>query len=155
MTIRLAAEADLDAMVTLSARVRNELEHHEPRFWRRHPDADQRQRDWFGFLLSDAGHQLLVNVATDGQVDGFVIARAMDAPPVYDPGGRTCFVDDLVWADLDDAKALLTEVRIWGVEQGCSQLLVVTPVADSDRRDLLGHLGLHPVSEWWTAPIET
>jgi len=155
MTIRLAVEADLDAMVTLSAGVRAQLERHEPRFWRRHPDADQRQRDWFGFLPADEGHELLVNESSDGHLDGFVIARAMDAPPVYEPGGRTCFIDDLVWADLDDAEALVGAARAWGVERGCTQLLVVTAAADRDRRDLLDRLGLHPASEWWTASIET
>lgn len=154
MAIRPAVEADLDIMVTLSGRVRADLEGHEPRFWRRHPEADRLQRDWFGFLLADASHHLLVNSGPDDSIDGFAIARAMDAPPVYEPGGRTCFVDDLAWETMADARAMLDAVQAWGVEQGCVQLVVVTAAADSERRNLLDGLGLRPVSEWWTAPID-
>ena len=151
--IRPATTDDLDAMVALSSRARRRLEEHEPVFWRRHEDADTNQRAWLGFLLDDPNHHLVVSGPEPGPINGFGVARAMDAPPVYDPGGRTCLVDDLVWADRTTADGLLAAIRAWAAEQGCTQLVVVTPAADRDRRALLGDQGLHPTSEWWTGPV--
>lgn len=151
--IRPATDDDLDAMVALSSRVRQRLEDHEPVFWRRHADADANQRAWFGFLLQDDNHHLVVSGPEAGPIDGFGVARAMDAPPVYDPGGRTCLVDDLVWSDRAAADDLLDAIRAWAAERGCSQLVVITPAADRDRRALLAEQRLHPTSEWWTGPV--
>lgn len=77
----------------------------------------------------------------------------MDAPPVYDAGGRTCMIDDFVWPTITVANALVAGVRQWAVTRDCAQMVVVTPAADAQRRDLLNQLGLHPTTEWWTGPI--
>ncbi|MEL6982246.1 MAG: hypothetical protein AAFO29_07465 [Actinomycetota bacterium] len=156
MTVRTATEADLDAIVALSSRARDRLQELDPEFWRRHPDADAGQRQWFAILLADAGHQVIVRVGTaehPEELAGFVIARAMDAPPVYDPGGPVCFVDDFVWDRVETAEALLAEARRWAADRGCVRLIVVTPAADDERRSLLGASGLHATSEWWTGPV--
>ncbi|MEM8922748.1 MAG: hypothetical protein AAGD35_04530 [Actinomycetota bacterium] len=176
MTVRPARQGDLDAMVALSSGDRARRQLLEPTFWRVHADADERQRAWFELLLHDDAHRLLVSVDGAGgnaqpepapaaeqpvgaeqataTVDGFVIARAVDAPPVYDPGGRTCLVDDLVVPTLAVAERLMSAVRRWGDDNGCTQLVVVTAAADAERRHLLGQSGLHPTSEWWTGPIQ-
>lgn len=107
---------------------------------------------WFGVLLSDEAHHACVSTNSAGQVDGFVFARAMDAPPVYDPGGRTCLVDDFVWPNREVAQSLIDHVRTWATARGCSQLVIITPAADRDRKTLLDSIGLHPTSEWWTGP---
>lgn len=151
--IRPATADDLDAMVALSGQARQRLEEHEPVFWRRHADADTNQRGWLGFLLEDPSHHLVVSGPEAGPIDGFGVARAMDAPPVYDPGGRTCLVDDLVWGDRATADDLLGAIREWATRQGCSQLVVITPAADEERQSVLDRQGLHPTSEWWTGPV--
>jgi hypothetical protein len=152
VTIRDATDPDLDELVRLSSRARDQLERYEPTFWRRHPDADTTQRSWFGVLLHDPQHVVAVD-DVDGQVRGFVIARAADAPPVYDPGGPTCIVDDLVWDSVDGAHALLDRVNAWAAARGCAQLIVVTAAADDVRKELLEGRGLDAVSEWWRGAI--
>ncbi len=153
MALRRATAEDLDAIVALSSEVRDRLQALEPVFWRRHPEADVNQRGWFSVLLADEAHHVVVSIGPDGAAEGFAIARAMDAPPVFDAGGRTCMVDDLVWRSAEMADALLTDIRRWAVTKGCSQLVVVCPAGDSGRRSLLGRAGLHPTSEWWTGPV--
>lgn len=153
MALRRAVEEDLDALVALSSEVRDRLEALEPVFWRRHPKANVNQRAWFSILLTDDAHHVVVSTGRGGEVDGFAIARVMDAPPVFDPGGRTCMVDDLVWPTPEVAEALLGEVRRWAATKGCSQLVVVCPAGDDPRRSLLSRGGLHPTSEWWTGPV--
>ena len=64
-----------------------------------------------------------------GSIDGFVIAALMDAPPVYDPGGLTCLIDDFVVADGRDWQtiglALLAEANRQARERGAAQTVVV------------------------------
>ncbi|MEM7326150.1 MAG: hypothetical protein AAF531_23885 [Actinomycetota bacterium] len=153
MAVRPATEDDLEVIVQLSSGARDRLEITEPTFWRRHADADRNQRAWFDVLLGDDGHRILVSTDRDDTVDGFIVARAMDAPPVYDPRGRTCLVDDFVWSTGEVAEALIADVRQWATGQGCTQLVVITAARDLDRRELLERTGLHPTSEWWTGPL--
>ncbi len=153
VTTRPAEEGDLDAIVALSATARARLAQLEPVCWRPHPRADANQRGWFGLLLNDPAHHLVVSIDGDDRIDGFIVARATDAPPVYDPGGRTCLIDDLVAPSPEGGTELIDAVRRWARTGGCTQLVVVTPTADPGRRALLGRSGLHPTSEWWTGPI--
>lgn len=53
--------------------------------------------DHVGFLAQVLAHErtiALVWEETPGTVDGFIIANIIAAPPVYEPGGPTCMVDD-------------------------------------------------------------
>lgn len=153
MTIRDAIESDLDAIVALSSGFRDKLQALEPTFWKRHSDADSGQRAWFAILLGDENHHLAVSQNQSATIDGFVIARAGGAPPVYDPGGATCMVDDFVWETQAVAQALIEEVRRWATTKACTQLVVVTPAADAERKATVEDMGLHPTSEWWSGPI--
>ena len=153
MAVRLATSDDLDAMVARSNTVRRRQAELEPVFWRPAGEADSSQRAWFALLLDDPSHRVLVSTGGGPDLAGFVIARAMEAPPVYDPGGRTCLVDDLAWMEPEVADGLLAAVRSWAAEMGCVQLVVVTPAGDPERRALLERTGLHPTSEWWTGPV--
>lgn len=92
MTVRQATETDLTTIVQLSGRHRERLEALEPVFWRRNANANELQASWFGVLLADDAHQVLVSTNDTDAIEGFVIALAVDAPPVYDPGGRTCMI---------------------------------------------------------------
>ncbi len=153
--VRVAVANDIQSMVELSAAFRERLEDYEPTFWRRHPDADQVQFQWFGLLLDDELHRVVVSVGDDGRIEGFIIARAMEAPPVYQPGGRTCMIDDFVWSTSAVAEALVSEIQRWAADAGCCQMVIVTPAADSERRTLLEQFGLHRTSEWWMSQIST
>ncbi len=114
------------------------------------------QRSYFHELLACEDVGVFV-VDSEARVRGFVIASVGDAPPVYDPGGATCMVDDFVvdqdssWATA--APLLLAAVRRWAVRQGPVQLVVVTGHHDQPKRDQLAAAGLSLTSEWWTGSI--
>ncbi len=140
--------------MALSAEVRSELAVFDPHFWHPHVTADETQLAWFSHLLRDPGHVVLVADHGDGnELDGFVIGRIVDAPPVYDPGGRSCMVDDFAWRSPGAAQELLAAATAWAIEQDAVTLVVVTAAADKGRRDVLQQAGLHTTSEWWTTSL--
>ncbi len=69
-------------------------------------------------------------VHEEGQaIDGFIIGTLVEAPPVYDPGGLTCIVDDFMVARPEDwpttGAALLGEVSSRAQARGAVQTVVV------------------------------
>ena len=87
-----------------------------------------------------------------GAVTGFLIAQLAGAPPVYDPGGQTCDIDDFVvapgrWATT--GVQLLRSAIERAAERGAIQAVVVTAHLDQDKREALRLCGLSIASEWW------
>jgi len=74
------------------------------------------------------------------------------APPVYDPGGLTCLVDDFVvrepeaWDQV--GASLLRAVNQLARERGAVQTVVVCRRLDEAKRATLADQGLTVVSEW-------
>lgn len=85
-----------------------------------------------------------------------LIATLTDAPPVYDPGGPTCQIDDFVV--FPDARWQTTGTRLLraGLAEaglrGAVQAVVVTGRLDQSKRQALRAYGLEPASEWWVTP---
>ena len=158
MTVRRAAEPDLSAMLDLAAERRADYASRQPRFWRPAEDARSRQSDYFASLLDDPQTLVLVDGDTSDEVTGFVIARLVGSPPVYDPGGPTCLVDDFTVRDPSDwstaGGALLDAVRSWAAEHDATQLVAVTGQHDQPKREALRSAGLAVASEWWVAGLE-
>jgi GNAT superfamily N-acetyltransferase len=92
-----------------------------------------------------------------GRLTGFLIATLTGAPPVYDPGGATCQIDD--FAVVPDARWQSTGSRLLraGLAEaglrGAVQAVVVTGHLDQPKRQLLRACGLEPASEWWVTPV--
>lgn len=133
-----------------------QYERYQPRLWRPAVDAVDQQRGFFLSLLGD--EQVAVVVAMDGsRVAGFAVARLRSAPPVYDPGGSTCLVDDFaVDAETDwpaAGPALVAELHRWGAARGAVQMVVVTAHLDEAKRRVLREGCLSLAAEWWTRPI--
>ena len=156
-TIRAAEAQDLDALLELSDVRRREYATYQPVFWRPAPDAMARQRPYLEGLLGD--QDVVATVAVlDSVVVGFAIGRLLPAPPVYDPGGPTCLIDDFAIADpgswstvgLDLLRAVSDAAR----ERGAVQMVVVTPTRDTAKRAALEAGGLGIASEWWTRPLD-
>src|SRR4051794_27026345 len=98
IVIRPATHADVPRMVELSALKRKQYAVYSPVFWRPAPDADAAQQKFFTTQLGDAANICLVHEA-GGPIDGFLIARVVAAPPVYDTGGKVCMIDDFMVSD--------------------------------------------------------
>lgn len=96
--IRPAQPYDVPAMVDLSEQKRTQYQQYQPTFWRKADDAREKQRPFFEHLVQRDDVITLV-YEQDGKIEGFIIADFVNAPPVYDPGGPTCRVDDFCLAD--------------------------------------------------------
>ena len=151
-----ARRTDLEQLLQIAAAHRQEYATYQPQFWRPATDAVDRQRAFFASLIDK--DDTFVGVAReDENVHGFAVARTVVAPPVYDPGGLTCAVDDFVVADPTEwptaGPLLLGAVRAWGFERGATQLIVVVAHLDQPKRAFLKTAQLDIASEWWVAPI--
>lgn len=155
MILRSALAADLDQVLAIADRRRHQYAAYQPQFWNPSSDAVRRQRDYFTSLLADPAKLFVVAVAND-RLRGFVIATLAPAPPVYDPGGLTCLVDDFTVDEpeswLEVGPQLLDSVRSWAEERGAVQLVVVTAGGDDPKRAVLNSVGLSLASEWWVGP---
>jgi hypothetical protein len=156
VVVRVADVADLEKILVIADRRRRQYASYQPQFWNPAPDALDKQRAYFGSLLDDPETLFAVSISAD-QVDGFIIARLVPAPPVYDPGGATCLVDDFTVNDTDSWPAagplLLAMVRSWAAVRGAVQLVVVTAGSDEPKRAVLRTVDLSVGSEWWVGAI--
>jgi hypothetical protein len=82
-------------MVELAAIKRVQYQEYSPVFWRPAMGACEAQRAFFDKLVAFPDAICLVHEA-DGVVQGFIIATVVSPPPVYDPGGKVCMIDDFV-----------------------------------------------------------
>ena len=93
----------------------------------------------------------------DGVVEGFIIGSLVPAPPVYDPGGLTCSVDDFVVAEKawrSVGEKLLGAVAAEARARGAAQMVVVSAQLDTKKRDMLSSLAYTVASEWWVKPLK-
>lgn len=154
--IRWAQADDVPAMVALSERYRRQLATYEPVFWRPASDAVEAQTRYFLSVLPRPEVLALVYRAVDG-LAGFVIATLQPAPPVYDPGGLTCLIDDFCveeeryWPKA--GAALLQEAMRCAKERGAVQVVVICPHRDQAKLTLLSAEGLSVASEWHTRAV--
>jgi len=153
--IRPAGTGDLNAVLDLAAARREQYATYQPRFWRPAPDAAARQAAYLAGLITDPA--VITLVALRGTVlVGYAVGQLVEAPPVYDPGGLTCMVDDFTVADPDLWATvgidLLAAVTVEAIGRGAAQVVVVTAARDDPKRAALGRGGLTPASEWWVAP---
>jgi GNAT superfamily N-acetyltransferase len=157
LEVRLATTEDLESMLELAAQSRRDYADHQPRFWRPAPDAVSRQRPFFASLVDNEDVLTLVAVR-DARLVGFVVAMTLPAPPVYEPGGPTCLVDDFAVEQAADwttvGAALLQAVRAWAAGQGAVQVVVVTAHLDHLKRAALRTAGLTIASEWWVGEAQ-
>src|SRR4030081_1787690 len=94
--VRRASHADIEPMLELAAAQRRQHGIFHPQFHRPAPAAREAQRPYFEELISSDSFIVLVGESPTGAVDGFLTGQLMPPPPVYDPGGPGCLVDDFV-----------------------------------------------------------
>lgn len=156
--IRTAEDCDLEEILNLANAKRLEYEVHQPVFWRVAPDAIAQQRDFIASQIAD--ERVITLVATsESKVVGFVIGRLVPVPPVYNPGGLTCLVDDFVVNESDSWETvstdLLHQVRNAALSRGAAQVVVVCGHLDEPKRKALEESSLTIASEWWVAPLNS
>ncbi len=75
-------------------------------------------------------------------------AIVLSAPPVYDPGGPVCFVEE--W---QGDESLLADAGQEAAKRGSVLTRVICPHADTARAAALTRHGYTVASEWYTAPL--
>ncbi len=153
--LRKAREADVPQMIALAAMKRTEYESFAPTFWHQAKDAAEKQTAFFCDLLHRENTLCLVSEHEE-QINGFIIAAIVAAPPVYDPGSLVCIVDDFVMASpvlwTTVGKDLLQEARRTAESQGAKLAVVVCGHRDEPKREMLQSAGLSIASEWYVSP---
>ena len=153
--IRPASEDDIPQMTALAEMKRSEYEQYAPTFWRTANDAAQKQAPYFRVQLSQEDTICLV-AEHEGDVTGFIIAKVVTAPPVYDPGSLVCTIDDFVVASPDQwaftGTDLLQEVRHRALSRGASLAVVVCGHLDEPKREMLRAADFYIASEWYVSP---
>lgn len=156
VTIRPARSEDLESILDLADARRRQYATYQPRFWRPAADAIARQRPYLAALIGDADVIALVAVIDDAVVS-YAIGRLTGSPPVYDPGGATCLVDDFTVADAaawsTTGVELLRSVRRIAHQRGATQIVVITGHLDAAKRSALTASGLSIASEWWVGAV--
>jgi GNAT superfamily N-acetyltransferase len=153
--IRVAVQADVPAMTALAGVRREQYAEYQPLFWRPAATAPEKHRAHLSRIV--ASDKAITLVSEEGaQLTGFLIASLNAAPPVYDPGGLTCDIDDFVvtpaanWptTGVQLLRAALGEAG----QRGAVQAVVVTARLDAAKRQALRACGLEIASEWWVTP---
>jgi GNAT superfamily N-acetyltransferase len=155
--IRNAVAADVAAIAALAGVRREQYARYQPLFWRPAADAVDRHRAYLTRLIAEDKAIALVSEES-GELTGFVIATLTGAPPVYDPGGATCQIDDFAvvptarWESTGGRllRAALAEAG----RRGAVQAVGVNGHLDEPKRELLRACGLEPASEWWVTPLK-
>jgi hypothetical protein len=148
---------DLDLLLAIASGCRTAYAEYQPRFWRPAPDAAERQRAYFTAMLDD-DKALVLTATEDADLRGFAIGRLVSAPPVYDPGGVSCVVDDFAVAAPDEwstiGSVLFDALRSWAASRDAAQMIVVTARLDEPKRAALQSRGLTLASEWWVGSVD-
>ncbi|HXW46066.1 MAG TPA: GNAT family N-acetyltransferase [Streptosporangiaceae bacterium] len=155
--IRPATAHDVDAVTELASAKRRQYASYQPVYWAPAADAEKLHRPYLARLIADDEVITLVSESS-GAVTGFVIAFIGDAPGVYDPGGRTCQIDDFVvepgrWST--SGAELLRAAAEQAKGRGAVQVVVVAGHLDLEKREALRACGLSIASEWWVTPALT
>lgn len=156
--VREYREDDLEAVAALCDARRQAYALHQPVFWRPAADAAEVGRAFLAEQVTRENALAAVH-ETDGAVDGFVLASIVDAPPVYDPGGRTCAIDDFAvrdpaaWGHV--GRELLAYVAPLARARGAVQCVVVNGAHDTAKAAVLRGLGGTVASEWYVLDLGT
>jgi hypothetical protein len=151
MSLRRATNSDLPEIVELAEHRRLQYQQYQPTFWRKAEDSREKHVAFLSSLLEREDVIFLVHMNSQ-EIDGFIIADFVIAPPVYNPGGSTCRVDDFctasanLWENV--GRELLGEVLRLAKEQGAAQSVVVCGHLDEPKRAMLAKYGYSIASEW-------
>lgn len=95
MPIRDAIVADVPRISALLQQRREAYQRYSPIFWNIADRAAEKQTPFIQRLIEN-DDILTIVYESDKHVNGVLIASTTTAPPVYDPGGKVCMIDDYV-----------------------------------------------------------
>ena len=158
MTIRKATTDDVKIIASLSALKRKQYENYQPQFHKEAEGAVELQTVFLKDFLSKENVIALIYGDGAQKINGFIIGAVVNSPPVYNPGGKVCFVDDFMVSDPSlwstVGKALLERVIELGKEKGAVLANVVCGPLDKPKKEMLNQYGFGVATEWNVKPIK-
>jgi hypothetical protein len=154
--VRPATHEDVPAILDLAEARRDEYQRYQPTFWRKAADSREQHEPFLRRLIDDQSIIARVH-ESGGTIDAFAIAALIPAPPVYDPGGPVCLIDD--FATVNPAgwetagAALLAAVTSEAKLRGAVLSVVIAGHLDQPRREMLARAGYRIASEWHTREL--
>lgn len=156
MDVRKAETTDIETAVELAERSRRQFQKYQPTFWRKAANSAATTEAFFTRLLTEPDALFLVAVEGN-QRQGFLIARKVPNPAVFDPGGDTWLIDEFSVAEphlwLSVGEALLSHATTLIHEHGGVQIVVVSADRDLAKTEMLRRSDLSIASNWWTKPL--
>jgi len=157
MQIRDVTAADVPAMAALADAKRTEYATYSPVFWRKSDTGIEAQTRFFTNRMLPSDTVISLVADNDGTIEGFVIGIVLQAPPVYDPGGPVCSIDDFTVAHPDSwatvGAALYKEVTIRAQQRGARVMLTITGHLDAPKRAMLQAQGAAITVETYVQPL--
>src|SRR6202050_4101767 len=140
MPVRKAALADVPRIVALCQRKRQQYEPYSPVLWHESSEAFNYQTRFFEGLLTNPSWICLVHESYQW-VDAFLLAHIIAPPPVYDPGGKVCLIDDFAVEDPElwqtAGMALRNEAQRLAIKAGAAISITVCGQKDTAKRVFL------------------
>lgn len=156
MDVRKAETSDIKAAVELAEKSRRQLQKFQPTFWRKAAKSAATTETFFTTLQGEPDTLFLVAVE-GSRLEGFLVARKVANPPVFDPGGDSWLIDDFCVAEphlwLGVGEALLSHATTLIHEHGGVQIVVVSADRDLAKTEMLRRSDLTIASNWWTKPL--
>lgn len=156
MAIRNATTEDVARIAELSRTKRAEYEKYSPIFWKTADSLDEARAEYLRTLVENDDAITLVS-EDKGMVNGFLIGSLVDAPAVYDPGGKVCLIDDYVvdgpslWSSV--GLSLLEGCRAIAKVKGCVLQVIVCGQKDRAKSHMLKEANAEVASELYVRPI--
>ncbi len=156
--IRKATLEDVPEIARLSALKRKQYEQYQPVFHKEAEGALDKQVLFLKDNISKDHLIALVNEEAGKKINGFIIGALVNAPPVYNPGGKVCLVDDFMvedpslWTTM--GVSLLNRVIELGKEKGAVLVNVVCGPMDKSKREMLAKFGFDMATEWHVKSIK-
>ena len=141
MQIRDVTATDVPAMAALADAKRTEYAIYSPVFWRKADNGLEVQTRFFTNRMLPSDTIISLVADTDGTIEGFVIGIIREAPPVYDPGGPVCWIDDFtvahpeLWATV--GAALYREATLRAQQRGVVAMVTIAGHLDTPKRTML------------------
>jgi GNAT superfamily N-acetyltransferase len=150
-----ATEEDLEQMVAMADERRSAYSKLAPQFWRPATNAAELQFPFYKSFIADPDFLSLV-AKDSSEYMGFLMAKLVNPPPVYNPGGPSCFIDDFYvrnsrWERY--GTPLLSRAREWAAKNGASQFVIVSGTSDTSKMNFLESQELLNTSTWFTGRI--
>lgn len=158
MQIRDVTASDVPAMAALADAKRTEYATYSPIFWRKSDNGMEVQTRFFTNRMLPSDTIISLVADTDGTIEGFVIGMIREAPPVYDPGGPVCWIDDFtvarpeLWETV--GTTLYREVAIRAQQRGVVAMVTIAGHLDTPKRAMLQAQGAPITVETYVQPLQ-